>query len=262
MSTNKILFFDIDGTLLSETTHTICDSTFVVIKKAKANGHLIFINTGRPFASIDEQIKALDPDGYVCGCGTYIRLHDQVLLSKTLTANRCKEIVDLLRQTKIDGILEGKDCVYLDETINHPILREIKDHYNELGFKILKFDDPNLLFDKFTVWFDQNSDLNSFKQAISDDFQYIHRGDDFGEIVPIGYSKATGIQFLVDYFNLELDDAYVFGDSFNDKPMLEYVKHAIVMGNGDPQLFDLAYLVSKSVDDDGIDYALKKLELI
>lgn len=44
--------------------------------------------------------------------------------------------------------------------------------------------------------------------------------------------------------------------------MLEYVKHAIVMGNGDPQLFDLAYLVSKSVDDDGIDYALKKLELI
>lgn len=35
MSTNKILFFDIDGTLLSETTHTICDSTFAAIKKLK-----------------------------------------------------------------------------------------------------------------------------------------------------------------------------------------------------------------------------------
>lgn len=44
--------------------------------------------------------------------------------------------------------------------------------------------------------------------------------------------------------------------------MLEYVKYAIVMGNGNPELFDLAYLVTKSIDDDGIEYAMKQLELI
>ena len=53
MATNKIMFFDIDGTILSETTHTIPKSTVEGLQKAKEQGHLIFINTGRPFSSID-----------------------------------------------------------------------------------------------------------------------------------------------------------------------------------------------------------------
>ncbi|MFQ9889311.1 MAG: HAD hydrolase family protein [Streptococcus sp.] len=48
MATNKNYVFDIDGTILSETTHTIPK---VQLKdyKSKEQGHLIFINTGRPF---------------------------------------------------------------------------------------------------------------------------------------------------------------------------------------------------------------------
>ena len=98
MATNKIMFFDIDGTILSETTHTIPKSTVEGLQKAKEQGHLIFINTGRPFSSIDECIKELDPDGYVCGCGTYIRYHDEVLFSKTLSQERCFEVRDLIRK--------------------------------------------------------------------------------------------------------------------------------------------------------------------
>ncbi|WP_294578815.1 Cof-type HAD-IIB family hydrolase [uncultured Thomasclavelia sp.] len=262
MKTNKILFFDIDGTLLSETTHTVCNSTIEAIKKAKQNNHLIFINTGRPLATIDQKIKDLNPDGYICGCGTYIDFHDQVLFSKTLDKKRCLEIVASLRKNKIDGILEGSKAVYFDHEIKHPVLQEIKEHYQADGCNVLDFDEPDIEFDKFTIWFDDSANLSAFKQEISHDFDYIVRGDDFGEIVPAGFSKATGIQFLLDYFNLDLEDAYVFGDSFNDRTMLEYVKYAIVMGNGNPELFDLAYLVTKSIDDDGIEYAMKQLELI
>ena len=32
---NKIMFFDIDGTLLSEKTHSIPESTITALKKAK-----------------------------------------------------------------------------------------------------------------------------------------------------------------------------------------------------------------------------------
>ncbi len=37
---NKIMFFDIDGTLLSEKTHSIPESTITALKKAKENGIL------------------------------------------------------------------------------------------------------------------------------------------------------------------------------------------------------------------------------
>ena len=43
MATNKIMFFDIDGTILSETTHTIPKSTVEGLQKAKEQGHLILL---------------------------------------------------------------------------------------------------------------------------------------------------------------------------------------------------------------------------
>lgn len=263
MVKNKIMFFDIDGTLLSETTHTIPESTIVGLNKAKENGHMIFINTGRPFSSIDECIKNLNPDGYVCGCGTYIRYHDDVLFSQTLSSKRCQEIKNLLRVCKIDAILEGKSTVYFDKNIRNARLNEIKTSFqNTSTFNVSSFDDPELSFDKFAIWFDNNSDIKRFRQEIASDFNYIARASNFGEIVPQGCSKATGIKFLLEYFNMNNDDAYVFGDSFNDQTMLEYVKHAIVMGNGESSLFNLAYYVTKDIEDDGIYHALEYLKLI
>ena len=65
-----------------------------------------------------------------------------------------------------------------------------------------------------------------------------------------------------EYFDQNKDDAYVFGYSFNDEAMLRYVKHAIVMGNGEPELFKLAYYVTKDIEEDGIYHALQHLNLI
>lgn len=263
MATNKIMFFDIDGTLLSETTHTIPKSTILGLQKAKQRGHLIFINTGRPYSTIDKCIKDLEPDGYICGCGTYIRYHDEVLFSKTLSPQKCFAVRDLIRKTNVEGILEGKNAVYFDNNIRHPFLKNLKKKYQATpDFKVSTFDDPELSFDKLAIWFDEQGDIDTFKQEITKDFEYITRAADFGEIMPLGCSKATGIQFLLDYFNIEKDDAYVFGDSFNDEAMLKYVKHAIVMGNGEPELFKLAYYVTKDIEEDGIYHALEHLDLI
>ena len=54
MEDRKLLFFDIDGTLLSEKTHTVPQSAKEALKKVKEKGHLIFINTGRPISTIDQ----------------------------------------------------------------------------------------------------------------------------------------------------------------------------------------------------------------
>ncbi|MFR8428888.1 MAG: HAD hydrolase family protein [Roseburia inulinivorans] len=43
----KIAFFDIDGTLTSEIDGSIPQSAITAIRKARANGNLMFLNTGR-----------------------------------------------------------------------------------------------------------------------------------------------------------------------------------------------------------------------
>ena len=44
--------------------------------------------------------------------------------------------------------------------------------------------------------------------------------------------------------------------------MMEYTSHAIVMGHHDPILDPCAQIVTKTVEEDGIQYAMKELGLI
>ena len=68
----KIIFFDIDGTILDEETNKIPESALEAIRKLKENGHLAIINTGRTKVILPELIKNSGFNGYICGCGTYI----------------------------------------------------------------------------------------------------------------------------------------------------------------------------------------------
>ena len=236
MKDRKLLFFDIDGTLLSEKTHTVPQSAKEALKKAKENGHLIFINTGRPISTIDQEIHDLNPDGYICGCGTYITYHDQVIYHHQLSKERCKEIASLIKKYEIDAVLESKDHVYFNTHIKNSFVQGIQERYT--------------------------NNIQAFRDNISQDFDIIERSEEMWEIVPKNHSKATGIQTVADDFKSDLDHCYVFGDSFNDESMLRYVKHSIVMANGVQAMKDIAYFVTKDIEDDGIAYALEKLDLI
>lgn len=66
----KLIFFDIDGTLIPEGDTEITKSAVEAIKRAQENGHLCFINTGRPIGTVSSNIMDVSFDGYICGCGT------------------------------------------------------------------------------------------------------------------------------------------------------------------------------------------------
>ena len=71
MSTNKkALFFDIDGTILSEITGKIPESASAALQKAHDLGHLLFINTGRTICGLPPMIGQLPFRGSLCGCGS------------------------------------------------------------------------------------------------------------------------------------------------------------------------------------------------
>ncbi len=64
MSTNKkALFFDIDGTILSEITGKIPESASAALQKAHDLGHLLFINTGRTICCLPPMICQLPFSG-------------------------------------------------------------------------------------------------------------------------------------------------------------------------------------------------------
>lgn len=259
----SIIFFDIDGTIINETTGLIPESTKKAIKKAKLNGHLTFINTGRSLSEISDSLRELDFDGYICGCGTYIEYKNEEIFYTSLGNELSKKIVRKIREYNLDGILEGKNDIYYDININSEKVRRIKESHIKLGFyRDSTFDNPKINFDKFVIWTNASSDFESFYEGFKDMFEFIKRDIDFYEIVPLGYSKASGIKYLIDYLNIPFENTYAIGDSTNDLSMLEYVQNSIAMGNSNHALFDLVSFTTKDIEEDGISYALEHYGII
>ena len=74
----KIAFFDIDGTLTSEIDGSIPQSAITAIRKARANGNLMFLNTGRCIQNVEPRFKEVGFDGFVCGCGTDMLIMERI----------------------------------------------------------------------------------------------------------------------------------------------------------------------------------------
>ncbi len=84
MNDKKILFFDIDGTLLTPHPFKVPESTSRALTKAHENGHLLFINTGRTKVMMPSALSELHFDGYIYGCGTHIYMDNKLLFFRTV----------------------------------------------------------------------------------------------------------------------------------------------------------------------------------
>lgn len=263
----SIVFFDIDGTLISEETGIIPQSTKDAINKLRKNGHLAFINTGRPVSEITNVLRDLDFDGYICGCGTYVEYKNEVLFYKSLGNILSKDIVKAMKEYKLEGILEGRHAIYYDDinSITHEHVLKIVDQHKREGFFDMfnkNWNDNDIDYDKFVVFLKEDSNFYSFTEKFQSAFDFIKRDEDFYELVPIGYSKATGIDYICDYLNISEENTYAIGDSTNDLSMLEHVPNSIAMGNSTPILFDKVSFVTEDLENNGIEYALKHYNLI
>lgn len=261
----KMIFFDIDGTLIDDRTGLIPDSTRTAIRRAQQRGHLLFVNTGRTICNIDPDVRALGFDGYVCGCGTHVELHGENLLARELGHDESVELVRALRELRMPAFFEGSGDVYGDP--------EMAGRYAELDAAMrmfrsrglgapVKAEDPSFAFSKFYIYVQPESDVEGFRAHIDGRFDWIERGGNEGEIVPHGFSKASGVDLLCAKLNIPLADCFAVGDSANDLSMLRHVPGSIAMGGSAPEIIPHCAYVTGRVLEDGIYKALAYFALI
>jgi len=264
MNKNRcMLFFDVDGTLVTEDTHTVPTSAADAIRRARARGHLAFVNTGRPYTHIEPQVLAIGFDGTVCSGGLYIRLQDTIVQDVVVPAALCRTIRDLSRTCRVETTYESKEGVCYDLT--RPLSAENERERHRLGrmgvHVSTDVDSPSFRFEKFLAWKSPAADMDAFLAAIGRYFHAIDRYA-FYECVPLGYTKATGIRTVVSRLGGDMARTFAFGDGPNDLEMLGCAGTSVLMGNAVKELHEKAYFVTKRIDEDGIAFALRHFGLI
>ena len=260
----RMLFLDIDGTLVNSRDRTIPDSAGRAIRLARAAGHLVYVNSGRPWCGVDPRVKAMGFHGFVCGCGLYLREGDEILFRQRLAKDVQQWAVDLVRRYRLQVMYEGADHVYFDLT--RPLAPQVaaeKAYYDRMGLDT-EGDPagPEADFDKFVVWTGPGFDLDAFRREVEPGFDLILREGCLIELVSRGCSKGKAMEALMARHGMDRADCVAIGDSTNDLPMLETAGVSVAMGNGDPRIFDRVSFVTAPVEQDGIAKALERLGLI
>lgn len=259
----KALFFDIDGTLYSEIDKQVPQSAVLALIKARENGHLVFINTGRTYSQTASIRREIASDGLLCGCGTQIVIGDKVLYDRVIPKEQRITIKQGLDRYNLEGVLEGvESCTLKDHDSRFNWIAHLRHFFRSQGaFAEQGYTDDEFAFSKFCLLADEKSDPASFFDMLTG-FQVIDRGNGFYECVPDGHSKATAIDRILREYGIPKKDAWVFGDSMNDLSMFEYSDNGVLMGKHDAGLKPHATFLTKTVEEDGIAYALQTLQII
>ena len=169
----SIIFFDIDGTIMTEDERMIIpESTVSAIAETRRKGNLTFINSGRTAFNVSERIKSLGFDGFIYGCGTQIEYNGKVLFHNKLDRNLCRNIAESMRRCRVTPVYEDSKQYYFDDKA--PLTDGLKLFFETFaanGIDISgRVEDESFQFDKFVVWDNKNCDMEAFRKEASRDF--------------------------------------------------------------------------------------------
>ncbi|MEI2406184.1 HAD family hydrolase [Niallia taxi] len=276
----KIIFLDIDGTLVNE-KGMIPESAKLAVRKARENGHIIYLCTGRSRGEIFDDILSVGFDGLIGGAGCYIEVEKQALFHEKFKKTDAQQILDFFYQKGIDFYLETNTGLFASEnckqnvfgfieklkTNNPDFLKEIEKgivpFYEALieGEELIREDINKIVF------LDSAIPIDSVMQEFEARYTVIPStfpvfGSNSGEISLLGINKATAIEKVLARLNITKENAFAYGDSFNDIEMLQFVQHGIAMGNAHEIVKSVADDVTEAVDENGIYNSFEKYGLI
>lgn len=255
---SKIVFFDIDGTLLDHDKNLPASSK-KAIELLKENGTFVAIATGRAPFMFESLRKELDIDSFVSFNGQYVVFENEPIYKNPLNSLK-------LEQLYLSALEREHPLVFM----NHSTMKSSVKHHNYIqeSFGSLKFSHPNQ-DDQFykdrdlyqSLLFCQEGEEKYYANTYPE-FTFIRWHPFSVDILPSGGSKAEGIKKMINRLGFKQKDVYAFGDGLNDIEMLKAAGTGVAMGNAAPELKEHADLVIRDVDDEGIWYGLKQLNLI
>ncbi|WP_330393599.1 Cof-type HAD-IIB family hydrolase [Butyrivibrio fibrisolvens] len=264
MIMKKYVFFDIDGTLW-DFHQVIPESTKKAISMLRENGHAAYINTGRARSNIiEKELLDLGFEGIVAGCGTHIEKNGEVIYEKLMTDEQIARSLKVLTDNKMPMVFEGPEDHFFNvedfESVGDPYIQLLKDRLGPIA-KPTSMIGKGTRINKFSADISEDTDFEKVMSLLPD-FDFIDHNGVIVEIIPEGFSKATGIKEFMELEHIDLDDVFVVGDSMNDMDMFRLAKHSICMGNGDDRIKAIAEYVTTDIHEDGIFNGLRHYGLI
>ncbi len=277
--TTKAVFIDVDGTLVDD-RGLVPDSARRAVRQARANGHRVFLCTGRSTSQLWPELLDIGFDGVIAAAGGFVETDGTVLAHHHLPVEQVLRVTAFFDARGVDYLLESNDGLYgspgIRDRLRQRLVGSATDEdqrdalsHGRAGFidSITVAVDPAEIGVTKVSFLGSDVTLDDIRDEFDDAFDVIPSsvpefGGTSGELALRGVHKATGIEVLITHLGIDREDTVAIGDGYNDLEMLQHVAIGIAVGTAPQHVLDVADDVTDAPEDDGIHRALRKYGLI
>ena len=272
----KLLLLDIDGTLTELGYNIPPASALDAVRKAQANGHKVFLCTGRNLAMLRPLLQ-YGFDGYVASAGGYVVCDGEVVFDRPMEPEVFRLAMDVFERNHVFRTVECLDATYgdngledllegADEFSNSELLRFRRQLSESLDIRPMREYNGAPVY-KIVFMCTDRRQLDEPMEVLRDHFVFCVQNLEAvgclnGEVFGLDFNKGIGIRRLCEHLGRDIADTIGFGDSMNDREMFEAVGFSVCMENGHPAMKEMADYVCPAVGDDGLYKAFEHLNLI
>lgn len=250
---NKILFADLDGTLLDDEKN-ISEENHIAIQKMLEAGDYFVICTGRPVASgriVAKELGLTSPGCYmICfnGAVVYDCSSDRILMQRSIPFH---DVEKLFEKAKEEGIYiqtyNETDIVTLEHTkeldyykdrtnISYKVVQNLFEALSNEPQKVLLIDIEHTgILEKF-----QNENANWANEHMNSFFSC----EEYLEYCPKNIDKGIGVSYLAEFLNIPMENTFAVGDERNDIPMLQAAHTGVAMLNSRNEVKEKADVIT------------------
>lgn len=273
----KIIFLDIDGTFTEPGKNEPPASAVRAVRRARDRGNYVFLCSGRSYGMLSSLLK-YGFDGVIASAGGYIQCLGKVVYDCPMTKEQTVRAMGVLKEHGVYCTVECKEGAYTDAAFKN-FLRE---HESEgSNSEMLRWQEQieesfhtrpmneylGEAVYKIVIMSRTKEQLEVPKQVLEQEFLFsLPEEGEFGfingELINRKFNKGSGVIRVCEYLGIPVACSVAFGDSINDREMLETAGLGICMENGCQEMKEIADDICPSVTEDGIYRAFEKYNLI
>ncbi|MFR5079177.1 MAG: Cof-type HAD-IIB family hydrolase [[Clostridium] innocuum] len=285
----QMIVMDMDGTLLTS-ENRISSRTKELLLRVQQAGVRLVLASGRSYCKLLEYAKELCMDAYggylleVNGLILYDLASGKRHIRKQMGRIEMEELFTYFRQWDVEFMAQFDDGLYdynpesiIKEKAEYRRIHNLGEDYPWTGGAFALLADnrkgyPNIHY--IDTWEEIDRRINKVsiayhadvmaevsaqaKRDLKDRYWLGLTTPKWLELMPLGITKGSGLQALVDILGISMRDVMAFGDGENDIEMLQAAGIGIAMGNAMAEVKAAADEETDSNNDEGIFKALQK----
>lgn len=248
MNDVKIIFFDIDGTMIDMQKKVVSERMLEALRRLQQNGIKICMATGRSPVTLP-RLGDIRFDAYLTFNGSYCYCGKDTIFSNPIPKEDVKKIIE-----NAAGIGRPVSLAAKDRLAANGADQDLIDYYAFIKLGVEKSEDFDEVADKDVYQIMCGGRKEEYDALLEGVFgaKITAWWDRAVDIIPSAGGKGVGAQKILEYFGFDREQAMAFGDGNNDIEMIETVGHGVAMENASKELKAVADDVCGHVADDGI----------